>query len=131
VVQLGEELVLADSDKVKTTFLFTIPAEEDKLFDCHMRHDGRSVGWDRAGYGSKSIVMEPGYDSTWACLLHMGTTGSRLMPELRTPKDTGRRGVGCPNRASPGSRGPSVCQQGVGQNAGVAAPGTSLVGDCR
>jgi site-specific DNA recombinase len=70
-----------------TVFLLTIPAEADKLFDCHMRHDGRSVGWDRAGYGSKSIVMEPGYDSTWACLLHMGTTGSRLIPELRTPKD--------------------------------------------
>jgi hypothetical protein len=86
-VQPGEELVLAVSDKVKTTFLLTIPAEADKLFDCHMRHDGRSVGWDRAGYGSKSIVMEPGYDSTWACLLHMGTTGSRLIPELRTPKD--------------------------------------------
>src|SRR4029077_1800685 len=86
-VQPAEELVLAASDKVKTTFLLPIPAEADKLFDCHMRHDGRSVGWVRAGYGSKSIVMEPGYDSTWACLLHMGTTGSRLIPELRTPKD--------------------------------------------
>src|SRR5215467_17804 len=86
-VQPAEELILATSDKVKTTFLLTIPAEAGKLFDCHMRHDGRSVGWDRSGYGSKSIVMEPGYDSSWACLLHMGTTGSRLMPELRTPKD--------------------------------------------
>jgi hypothetical protein len=86
VAQPAEELVLAASDKVKTTFLLTIPADADKLFDCHMRHDGRSVGWDRSGYGSKSIVMEPGYDSTWACLIQMGTTGSRLIPELRTPK---------------------------------------------
>jgi hypothetical protein len=85
--QPAEELVLAASDKVKTTFMLTIPAEADKLFDCHMRHDGRSVGWDRSGYGSKSIVMQPGYDSTWACLIQMGTTGSQLVPELRTPKD--------------------------------------------
>jgi hypothetical protein len=82
-----EELVLAASDKVKTTLLLTVPAEADKLFDCHMRHDGRSVGWDRAGYGSKSIVMEPGYDSTWACLIQMGTARSKIMPELRTPKE--------------------------------------------
>jgi hypothetical protein len=52
-----------------------------------MRHDGRSVGWDRSGYGSKSIVMGPGYDSTWTCLIQMGTGGSRLLPALRTPKD--------------------------------------------
>src|SRR5262249_59318477 len=78
---------LGTSDKVKTTSLLTIPAEADKLFDCHMRHDGRSVGWDRSGYGSKSIVMEPGYDSTWACLIQIGTSGSRLNPELRTPKE--------------------------------------------
>lgn len=86
-MQPAEELVLASSDKVKTTFLLTIPAEADKLFDCHMRHDGRSVGWDRSGYGSKSIVMGPGYDSTWSCLIQMGTTGSRLIPDLRTPQD--------------------------------------------
>jgi hypothetical protein len=86
-VQQSEELVLAASDKIKTTFLLTIPAEADKVFDCHMRHDGRSVGWDRSGYGSKSIVMQPGYDSTWACLIQMGTTGGRRIPELRTPKD--------------------------------------------
>jgi hypothetical protein len=86
-VQPAEELVLATSDKVKTTLLLTIPAEADKLFDCHMRHDGRSVSWDRAGYGSKSIVMEPGYDSTWACLIRMGTARSPLLPEMRTPQD--------------------------------------------
>lgn len=86
-VQPAEELILAASDKLKTTFLLTIPAEADKVFDCHMRHDGRSVGWDRSGYGSKSIVMQPGYDSTWACMIQMGTTGGRLIPELRTPKD--------------------------------------------
>src|SRR5262249_57509635 len=79
LVRAAEELVLAASDMVKTTFLLTVPAGADKLFDCHMRHDGRSVGWDRAGYGSKSNVMEPGYDSTWACLVQMGTTGGRLI----------------------------------------------------
>src|SRR5262249_23920032 len=42
IVQSAEELVLAASDKVKTSFLLTIPAHADKLFDCHMRHDGRS-----------------------------------------------------------------------------------------
>ena len=86
-VQPTEELVLAASEKVKTSLLLTIPAEAGKLFDGHMRHDGRSVNWDRAGYGSKSIVMEPGYDSTWACLIQMGTAGSPLLPELRTPQD--------------------------------------------
>src|SRR5262249_10609548 len=86
-VQQAEELVLAASDKVKTSFLLTIPAQSDKLFDCHMRHDGRSVSWDRAGYGSKSIVMESGYDSTWACLIQMGTAGSTRVPELRSPKE--------------------------------------------
>jgi hypothetical protein len=86
-VQPAEELVLATSDKVKSTLFLTIPAEAAKLFDCHMRHDGRSVSWDRAGYGSKSIVMEPGYDSTWACLIQMGTARSPLLPETRTPND--------------------------------------------
>ena len=38
-----------------------------------MRHDGRSVNWDRPGYSSKSIVMEPGYDSSWACQIQIGT----------------------------------------------------------
>src|SRR5262249_18940255 len=83
-VQPAEELVLAASKKVKTTFLLTVPAGADKLFDRHVRHDGRSVGWDRAGYGSKSIIMEPGYDSTWACLIQIGTSRSPLLPELRT-----------------------------------------------
>lgn len=87
VVQPAEELVLTASDKVKTTLLLTIPAESDKLFDCHMRHDGRSVNWDRAGYGSNSIVMEPGYDSSWACLIQIGTSRSPLLPEMRTPRD--------------------------------------------
>lgn len=85
--QPAEELVLAVSERVKTTLLLTIPIEAEKLFDCHMRHDGRSVSWDRAGYGSKSIVMESGYDSTWACLIQVGTAGSKLLPDLRTPQE--------------------------------------------
>src|SRR5262249_12807317 len=59
----AEELVLAASPKVDARFLLTVPAESETLFVRHMRHDGRSVNWDRAGYGSKGIVMDTGYDS--------------------------------------------------------------------
>ena len=83
----AEELVLAYSEKVKTTFLLTIPPEAHELFDRHMRHNGRSIGWDRVGYGSHNIVMEPGYDSTWACMIQMGTDRSDAAPQMRTPKD--------------------------------------------
>ncbi len=83
----SEELVLAASEKVKATFLLTIPAEQHALFDRHMRHDGRSVGWDRCGYGSGGILMKPGYDSTWACLIQMGADGGSAAPQIRAPKD--------------------------------------------
>jgi hypothetical protein len=79
-----EELVLATSEKVKTSLLLTIPEEEQTLFDRHMRHNGRSIGWDRVGYGSGGVLMEPGYDNTWACLIEMGTPGSALAPEMKT-----------------------------------------------
>jgi hypothetical protein len=82
-----EELMLAVSEKVKTRLMLTIPPEEERLFDRHMRHNGRSIGWDRCGWGSGGIVMEPGYDSTWACAIQMGTSGSRVAPELRTPAE--------------------------------------------
>lgn len=78
----AEDLVLATSPKVKTSFLLTIPVEAQEIFDRHMRHDGRSVRWDRAGYGSRGIRMEAGYDSTWACLIEVGTSGNPLAPEL-------------------------------------------------
>ncbi|MBM4037159.1 MAG: hypothetical protein FJ290_01480 [Planctomycetes bacterium] len=83
----SEELLLATSEKVKTTFLLTIPAEQHLLFDRHMRHDGRSVGWDRCGYGSGGVLMKPGYDSTWACMIQVGTEGSKVVPKMRAPKD--------------------------------------------
>ncbi|HUT35785.1 MAG TPA: hypothetical protein VNE39_20025 [Planctomycetota bacterium] len=76
----SEELVLATSEKVKAAFLLTIPAEEHALFDRHMRHDGRSVGWDRCGYGSGGVMMKPGYDSTWACMV-------QVLPQINAPKD--------------------------------------------
>jgi len=82
-----EELLLAVSEKVKTSFMLTIPAEEQRIFDRHMHHNGRSIGWDRFGWGSAGIVMEPGYDSTWAALIQMGTSGSSQAPEMRTPAD--------------------------------------------
>jgi hypothetical protein len=87
----AEELVLATSEKVKTSLMLTIPEEEPTLFDRHMRHNGRSIGWDRVGYGSAGVVMEPGYDNTWACMIEMGarvrlagTSGSALAPEMKT-----------------------------------------------
>jgi hypothetical protein len=80
----AEELVLATSEKVKTSLLLTIPEEEQTLFDRHMRHNGRSIGWDRVGYGSGGVLMEPGYDGTWACLIEMGTPGSAVAPEMKT-----------------------------------------------
>ena len=52
-----------------------------------MRHNGRSVNWDRFGYGSNHVVMDPGYDNTWACLIQMGTHGHKLVPPLRSAKD--------------------------------------------
>jgi hypothetical protein len=80
----AEELVLATSAKLKTTLMLTIPAEAHTLFDRHMRHNGRSVNWDRFGYGSNQHVMDPGYDHTWACLIQMGTQGHALLPLLRS-----------------------------------------------
>ena len=76
----AEDLVLAASPKIKTTFLMTIPTSAQSLFDRHMRHDGRSVSWDRAGYGSRGVSMDAGYDSTWACLIEMGSPGSSTAP---------------------------------------------------
>ncbi|KPJ54559.1 MAG: hypothetical protein AMS16_04665, partial [Planctomycetes bacterium DG_58] len=83
----SEELVVATSEKVKTSFLLTIPTEAHKLFSTHMRHNGRSIGWDRCGYGSGGVDMPPGYDDTWACMIQMGSAGSKLAPEIKMPKD--------------------------------------------
>jgi hypothetical protein len=83
----SEALVLTRSEKAKTNLMVTVPPEEQTLFTQNMRHNGRSVNWDRAGYGSGNIVMQPGYDSTWACMIEMGTTGGALVPELKTGKD--------------------------------------------
>lgn len=81
----AEPLVLAVSPKVPTTFLLTIPVAAETVFDRHMRHDGRSVNWDRAGYGSGGIVMNEGYDSTWACLVEMGSSARSAAPEMKSP----------------------------------------------
>lgn len=82
----AEDLVLASSPKVKTTFMLTLPVEARTIFDRHWRHDGRSVRWDRAGFGSRGILMEAGYDSTWACLIEMGTSGSAIAPDLSSAR---------------------------------------------
>jgi hypothetical protein len=84
----SEELIMASSKAVKTTFFITIPPEEHDLFARHMRHGpAPDLNWDRFGYGNKGLVMEPGYDNTWACMIQMGTSGSALAPELGGPKD--------------------------------------------
>ncbi|MFB3892406.1 MAG: hypothetical protein ACE15C_10345 [Phycisphaerae bacterium] len=85
----AEELTMAypTSGEVKAGLLITIPKEQEKLFPRHMRHQGSSIGWDRAGYGSNGIVMEKGYKSTWACMIQLGAQGSALLPELKAPKD--------------------------------------------
>ena len=80
----SEELFLATSKKVKASLMLTIPPQEQKLFSRVMRHNGRSIGWDRCGYASNGITMNPGYDSTWACLIQMGTPGSARSPEMKT-----------------------------------------------
>lgn len=71
--KVSEELVLAASEKTHTRLMLTIPSEEQRLFNRHMRHNGRSIGWDRMGYGSANLVMEPGYDNTWACMIEMSS----------------------------------------------------------
>jgi len=83
----SEALVLAASVKARTALMLTIPSEEGALFARHMRHDGRSIGWDRCGYGSGNVVMQPGYDSTWACLIRLCTPGSKIAPYPKTAKD--------------------------------------------
>ena len=82
--QQAEEFVLATSEKVKTSFLLTVPLEEERLFTHHMRHNGRSIGWDRAGWGSAGLVMENGYDGTWACMIQMGTSAGGVAPTMTT-----------------------------------------------
>ncbi len=83
----AEELVLARSDATRTSLMISIPVEASELFPRTMQHNGRGIGWDRAGYGSSGIVMEKGYDSAWACVIQMGAENSALAPELKTAKD--------------------------------------------
>jgi hypothetical protein len=81
------DVVVALSDKVPTSFLITVPSTLDQQFDRPMRHNGRDIGWDRCGYGSDQIVMQPGYDSTWACQIQMGSAGGKGVPEIKELSD--------------------------------------------
>lgn len=86
----AEELTMAypTSTAVKAGLMLTIPPEQQALFTRHMRHGpAGQLGWDRAGYGSNGIVMEKGYQSTWACMIQLGTGGSSLLPEFKAPAD--------------------------------------------
>jgi len=83
----AEELSFAYSTTgIKTTFFITIPPEQHKVFSRHMRHYFPGH-WDRFGYGSGGVLMSPGYDATWACMIQMGTPGSKLVPDIKTAKD--------------------------------------------
>ncbi|HMF17463.1 MAG TPA: hypothetical protein VKE98_09670, partial [Gemmataceae bacterium] len=81
------DVVAAVSDKVPTSFLITVPKTLDKLFDRPFHHNGRDIGWDRCGYGSNKVIMEPGHDSTWACLIQMGSTGGKTVPQIKKLED--------------------------------------------
>ncbi len=84
----AEELTMAypTSAAVKAGLMITIPAEQQALFTRHMRHGpAGQLGWDRAGYGSNGIVMDKGYQSTWACMIQLGAAGSSLLPEFKAP----------------------------------------------
>jgi hypothetical protein len=81
------DVVAAVSDKVPTSFLITVPKTLDKLFDRPMHHNGRDIGWDRCGYGSNKVIMQPGHDSTWACLIQMGSSGGKTVPQIKKLED--------------------------------------------
>jgi hypothetical protein len=81
------DLVSAVSDKVPTAFILTVPNTLDKLFDRPFRHNGRDIGWDRCGYGSNKVIMQAGYDSTWACLIQMGSSGGKVVPPIKKLAD--------------------------------------------
>ena len=78
-------LVLASSDKVKTSFILTIPVEAHTTFDRYRRH-GPSLRWDRAGYGSGNLDMKPGYDATWACMIQLAAPAGRAVPNIPDAK---------------------------------------------
>ena len=82
----SEELAMAYHPKRKTSLFLTIPADAHKTFTRHMRHTFKGR-WDRYGYASSNVTMNPGYVDTWACLIQMGSIGSTLAPEIKTPKD--------------------------------------------
>ncbi len=82
----ADALVLAASPLVPTRLFVTIPSHEQRLFTLNMRHDGRSVNWDRAGFGSANIEMGAGYDDTWSCLVQFGSSLA-VLPQLHTAAD--------------------------------------------
>jgi hypothetical protein len=64
-----------------------IPNTLDKLFDRPFHHNGRDIGWDRCGYGSNKVIMQPGHDSIWACLIQMGSSGGKTVPQIKKLED--------------------------------------------
>jgi hypothetical protein len=78
-----EELALAWSDTIKTRLFIAIPPEGQKTFDRHMRHTYPG-SWDRFGYGSASVIMPPGTDSTWACVIQMAAEAGAPAATFKT-----------------------------------------------
>jgi hypothetical protein len=78
-----EDFVLITSPKVPTAMFVTIPEHQQVLFTGTFRHDGRSVDWDRAGYGWTPQVMAAGFDHTWSCVLQLGSQNVPGLPQMR------------------------------------------------
>ena len=80
----AEELAMAWHPDRKTSLFITIPPEAHKTFGRHMRHTFKGT-WDRYGYGSGGVVMPPGYDDTWACMIQLCSVGGKSAPPVNTP----------------------------------------------
>jgi hypothetical protein len=65
----------------------TIPEHQQVLFTGTFRHNGRSVEWDRAGFGWTPTVMAAGFDHTWSCLLHFGSQNVPGLAQMRNCED--------------------------------------------
>ena len=85
----AEQLVMAypTTPEIRTSFFITIPIEAQKRFSHSMRHTAHALNWVRGGYGSANVKMTKGFTDEWACMIQMGTKGSPLLKEFKSPKE--------------------------------------------
>ncbi len=85
----AEQLVMAypTTPEIQTSFFITIPIEAQKRFSHSMRHSAHALNWVRGGYGSANVKMTKGFTDEWACMIQMGTKGSPLLKEFKSPRD--------------------------------------------